>query len=87
MKKFIFLLVLIIWNISWADLEHRTHQGQIPAAKELSLSRGCFEEIKALDCGHPSEDQEYFNSCLAEKRELLTLKCKDFFDTLYGPHP
>lgn len=83
MKIFI-VFILFSSLISFADMEHKKGQGSMPSTKELSNSRGCFHEISEYGCGHPGEDHEYFNTCLADKISELGPNCRIFFERLYG---
>lgn len=83
--KRLMLVVLFFGTLSaHADLEHIPGQGAMPKSQKLSAARSCFHEIDNMGCGHPRDDQEFFNGCLEEKRDELTLSCQAFFEKLYG---
>lgn len=84
MKKIILVAFLILSTSAFADMEHRTGQGEKPSAKRLSVARGCFDEIDTLGCGHPRDDHDVFIGCLDDKREDLSPNCQSFFERLYG---
>ena len=84
MKNLLIAFGIFISLEAMADLEHREGQGTIPSSKELGVSRACFREIDNLGCGHPLEDQEYFNTCLADQKTTLSSNCQIFFEKLYG---
>ena len=82
--KYLILICLITTLPVYADQEHRTGQEARPSSKEFSFSRGCFQEISKLGCGHPREDQELFNLCLSDKILEVSHSCQSFFEKLYG---
>lgn len=82
--KFALLIILFSSQLVFADLEHKDGQGTLPEAQKLTLSRGCFKEIKSQGCGHPRENQDFFSFCLQLKLEALSSDCQGFFTKLYG---
>jgi hypothetical protein len=85
MSKVFLIITLASIPLCWADMEHRPLQGEKPSNERLSLSRGCFQEIRLLGCGHPREDQVFFKTCLQEQQNSLTPVCFNFFHRLYVP--
>jgi hypothetical protein len=84
MKRYGLLLIMAISFSAFADLEHVEGMGSAPSKQKLSSSRGCFQEIRNLGCGHPREDQDFFTGCLEENKDSLSPSCKSFFEILYG---
>lgn len=84
MKCSMLVAVFFISLSVHADLEHKEGQGSMPKAQKLSVSRSCFKEIDHIGCGHPRDDQEFFMSCLDEKKDELNPSCQSFFEKLYG---
>ena len=82
--KLLLVLILSFSVNAFADMEHKSGQGVAPPTKELNASRSCFHEIAEEGCGHPIEDQEYFNTCLSDKISELSSSCQTFFGKLYG---
>ena len=78
------ILTLIFTITSYAHLEHRAGQESKPSNERLSVARGCFEEIRRQGCSHPRDGQEIFNTCLDDKKEMLSDSCQAFFTRLYG---
>jgi hypothetical protein len=83
MPRIILFITLTSTSFSWANMEHRPLQGEKPSIERLSLSRGCFQEMRLSGCGHPREDQVFFKACLEEHQESLTPLCVKFFNRLY----
>lgn len=84
MKRYLLIGSLVFSAFAFADLEHKTGQGEKPSTQKLSLSRGCFSQIEEFGCGHPANDHEIFITCLDENRENLSTDCRSFFERLYG---
>ncbi len=84
MKRSMLVAVIFISFTAYADLEHKEGQGTMPKSQKLSISRSCFKEIDHIGCGHPRDDQEFFTSCLDEKKDELNPSCQVFFEKLYG---
>lgn len=82
--KLVIILILSFSVSTYADMEHQSGQGVSPPTKELNASRSCFQEIAEEGCGHPIEDQEYFNTCLSDKFSELSSSCQTFIGKLYG---
>lgn len=83
MKVGLMIISIFISINSYGDMEHKPGQGIQPSAEKLSLSRGCFKEMRYLGCGHPREDHGYFIACLANNRDQLSNNCQSFFQRLY----
>lgn len=84
MKATLLISSLLFSTFLMADMEHKPGIGAVPVRQKLTKQRGCFQEIRNLGCGHPREDQTFFNTCLSEKSDQLSSECLTFFEKLYG---
>lgn len=84
MKRTMLVSVFLFSLSAHADLEHKAGMGTMPQKQKLSVAHACFNEIDNIGCGHPRDDQEFFISCLDEKKDELTPSCQTFFQKLYG---
>lgn len=83
MKKVIAITLFFSFAAN-ADLTYQRGQEGHPTKTELDLSRKCFDEMTFIGCGHPREDQEFFQNCHRDHKEDLSITCRTFFEELYG---
>jgi hypothetical protein len=83
-SKSVIVLALIFSSSAFSNLEHIEGQGSSPLKIKLNHSRGCFQDMAELGCGHPRDGHDSFVTCLNEKRTHLSSTCEAFFERLYG---
>ena len=83
MKK-IFLAMSFIFSLSaFASIEAGPLSSDEPTAKEISIARGCFEQLEIEGCGHPRDNHEQFRSCLRNVISTMTITCQKKMLELY----
>lgn len=84
MKKLFLSLSLVLSLSAIASIEAGPLSSDEPTAKEISIARGCFEQLEIQGCRHPREDHEQFRSCLRNVISSMTLTCQKKMLELYG---
>jgi hypothetical protein len=83
--KQIFLLAALAYSYqSFAHIEYRPGDEEVPTAARTSVAKQCFSEAVSSGCHHPREGREEFRTCIKDQVGSLSSTCQAFMTRLYG---
>lgn len=84
MKQIMLLAALAYSWQSFAHIDYRPGDEEVPTEARKSLAKQCFSEALSSGCQHPRENRKEFRECIKDQVGSLSTGCQTFMTKLYG---